>query len=104
MTPQGAIDTVTSVAQQSDRWIFVALLGIGISACWVLFRHFTAREMALEGKIDRIAERGEEQAQQFIAYLQSANKDLAAILNETNSTLHKNAQLMERVERKLEKL
>ena len=104
MTPQGAIDAVTTISQQSDRWIFVALLGIGIAACWILFRHFTDRETVLEGKIDRIAERGEEQTQQFITYLQSANKELAAILNETNSTLNKNAQLMERVERRLELL
>jgi hypothetical protein len=103
MTPQGAIDTVTTISQQSDRWIFVALLTIGIVACWVLFRHFTARECALEAKIDRIGKRGEEQTQQFITYLQSANKELAAILTETNSTLNKNAALMERVERKLEK-
>jgi type VI protein secretion system component VasK len=103
MTPQGAIDTVTAISQQSDRWIFVALLAIGIFACWVLFRHFTARECALESKIDRIGKRGEEQTQQFISYLQSANRELAAILNETNSTLNKNAALMERVERKLEK-
>lgn len=97
-------ETVNFASQQSDRWIFVALLTIGIFACYILFRHFTAREQFLEDKIDRIGEESRKQNQEFINHLQTANKELASILTTTNSTLNRNAQLMERVEAKLERL
>lgn len=103
MTPQAALDAVTQISHQSDRWIFVALLAIGIFAAWMLFKHFTARETAMESKIDSIALRAEDQSKRFIEHLQTANRELAAILTETNATLNRNTQLMERVERKLEK-
>lgn len=103
MNPQTALDTVSHISNQSDRWIFVALLAIGIFAAWMLFKHFTTREQVLEAKIDRIGADSKEQGQQFISYLQTANRELTQILTETNATLHRNAALMERVERKLEK-
>jgi hypothetical protein len=103
MTPDTALDTISHISNQSDRWIFVALLAIGIFAAWMLFKHFTAREQALEAKIDRIGAESREQNQQFITHLQTANRELTQILTETNATLHRNASLMERVERKLEK-
>jgi hypothetical protein len=103
MTPDSALNTISHISNQSDRWIFVALLAIGIFAAWMLFKHFTSREQALEAKIDRIGADSKEQGQQFISYLQTANRELTQILTETNATLHRNAVLMERVERKLEK-
>jgi hypothetical protein len=103
MPTDAALKIINHAANQSDRWIFVALLAIGIFAAYMLFRHFTAREQALEAKIDRIGTESKEQNQQFISYLQTANRELTQILTETNATLHRNAMLMERVERKLEK-
>ena len=64
MPTDAALKIVNHAANQSDRWIFVALLAIGIFAEYMIFRHFTAREQALEAKIDRIGNDSKEQNQQ----------------------------------------
>lgn len=41
MTPD--LDLINHAAAQSDRWMFIALLVIGIAAISVLFKYFTGR-------------------------------------------------------------
>jgi Ca2+/H+ antiporter len=39
-------------AQQSDRWMFIALLAIGLLAMWMLARYFARQHDVLSAKLD----------------------------------------------------
>ena len=41
------IETANYVSQQTDRWLFVALLVIGLMAIGILFRYFTGPDFQL---------------------------------------------------------
>ena len=73
---------------QSDRWLFVALLVIGISAIGILFRYFTAR-------LDTLQDRMDKQNADFVAHLTTANREMLEVISSAKVVI-------ERVERKLE--
>jgi type VI protein secretion system component VasK len=85
------IITLTNhAALQSDRWLFVALLVIGLLAIGVLFRYFTARLDALQTRMDS-------QTAEFVAHLKTANQEMLEVIASAKAVI-------ERVERKLEGL
>ena len=88
------IETANYVSQQTDRWLFVALLLIGLTAIGILFRYFTGRLDALQTRMD-------EQTQEFLSHLKSANKEMLDVISMANATINKNSTLLERMERKL---
>jgi predicted Holliday junction resolvase-like endonuclease len=94
MNPQAVIDATNHAAAQSDRWMFVALLVIGLLAIGYLFRFFTQRIDALQTRMDV-------QSGDFINHLQKANKEMLEVISLAQSTISKNSLLMERVERRL---
>lgn len=80
-------ETISFAASQSDRWLFVALLVIGMSAVWFLFRYFT-------GRIDGLQQRMDEQNKDFVLHLKTANAEMLTVIRSARD-------LIERVEKKL---
>jgi type II secretory pathway pseudopilin PulG len=97
MNPETALDTITYAANQSDRWIFVALLVVGILAAIVVFRYLTSRLDRVEKKMDQV--QGE-----FNTHLRTANKEMLEVLSVSNQTIGRNMTILDRIERKLETL
>ena len=89
------IETVNYAASQSDRWIFVALLAIGVVFSTYLFRHF-ANETASIRKEMR------EQNVDFIAHLKLANREITVLVKTAHEIIGRNTSIMERVERRLD--
>ncbi len=85
---QNLIDATNFAAGQSDRWLFVALLIIGITAIGILFRYFTAR-------LDTLQDRMDKQNADFVAHLTTANREMLDVISSAKVVI-------ERVERKLE--
>jgi hypothetical protein len=85
---QNLIDATNFAAGQSDRWLFVALLIIGITAIGILFRYFTAR-------LDTLQDRMDKQNADFVAHLTTANREMLDVISSAKTVI-------ERVERKLE--
>jgi type VI protein secretion system component VasK len=90
------LNAITYAAAQSDRWLFVALLVIGVFCITFLFRWFTKRLEKVEAKMD-------EQNKEFVFHLQTANKEMLEVLNIANQTINRNTIIMERIENKLNK-
>ena len=88
------VEAANFAAQQSDRWLFVALLVIGLLCIGVLFRYFTARLDSLQSRMDI-------QTAEFLSHLKSANKEMLDVIAMANSTISKNSTLLERIERKI---
>jgi len=82
------LETISHAAAQSDRWLFVALLVIGILAIGILFRYFTAR-------LDTLQDRMDKQNADFVAHLTIANREMLEVISSAKVVI-------ERVERKLE--
>lgn len=88
------IETANYAAQQSDRWLFVALLVIGLLCIGVLFKYFTNRLDTLQGRMDA-------QTQEFMQHLKTANKEMLDVIAMANATITKNSILLERIDKKL---
>jgi predicted Holliday junction resolvase-like endonuclease len=88
------VETANYVSQQSDRWMFVALLIIGILCIWILFKYFTSRLDHLQGRMDI-------QTNEFLAHLKTANKEMLEVIAMANATIAKNTMLLERIDKKL---
>lgn len=88
---QEIIEVANYASSQSDRWLFVALLFIGLICTGGLFRYFT-------GKIDIIQKRMDEQTEDFICHLQTANKDMLNVLSLATTTIERNTRLFERLD------
>jgi hypothetical protein len=88
------VETTNYVAQQSDRWMFVALLVIGIGCIWILFKYFTSRLDTLQSRMDT-------QTSEFLSHLKTANKEMLEVISMANATIAKNSILLERIDKKL---
>jgi type VI protein secretion system component VasK len=82
------LEVTNFAAGQSDRWLFVALLIIGLTAIGILFRYFTAR-------LDTLQDRMDSQTTEFVSHLKTANQEMLAVIASAKAVI-------ERVERKLE--
>lgn len=96
-TAQAVIEATNHAAMQSDRWMFVALLVIGLLSIGYLFRFFTNRIDALQTRMDV-------QSGDFIAHLQKANKEMLEVISLAQATISKNSLLMDRIEKKLDSI
>lgn len=89
------IDAINHAAAQSDRWLFVALILIGLLAVFSLFRYFTSR-------LDRLKNQMDDQTTEFVTHLKTANREMLTVIASAQEVINRNSQIMERVERKLE--
>jgi hypothetical protein len=91
------IKTINYVSAQTDRWMFVALLVIGIAAVTILFRYFTSRMDKMDLKMEQVQS-------EFNAHLRTANREMLDVLTLSNQTIGRNMTILDRIERKLEKI
>jgi len=89
------LETINYASSQTDRWMFVALLAIGLAAVGILFKFFTAR-------LDAIQQRMDEQTREFVDHLKDSNREMLILIASSQEVINRNSQIMERIERKLE--
>ena len=89
------LETINYASSQTDRWMFVALLVIGLAAVGILFKFFTAR-------LDAIQQRMDEQTREFVDHLKDSNREMLTLISSSQDAINRNSQIMERVERNLE--
>ena len=94
MSPSSIVETASIVANQSDRWLFVAMLVIMCACVAVLFRYFT-------GRLDRLQTQMDNQTTDFLNHLKTANKEMLDIIALANATISNNSTMLQRLERKL---
>jgi sensor histidine kinase regulating citrate/malate metabolism len=94
MEPSKIIETVDHAARQDDRWMFVALLVIGLITVWFLARYFMRQIAELQREI--VAVRSE-----FEAHLRTANADMVAALTKSTEVIAHNSAVIEQMQRKL---
>ncbi len=104
MPTHEAIETINYAAAQNDRWMFVALLVIGLIFVVVLIRFFMQRFDDLQERVDVQQQKFERQNSEFVDHLQRNNRDMLEIIATAHSTIAKNTLLMERVEKRLDSL
>ena len=95
MNPNPYIEAINHAAEQSDRWLFVALIVIGLLSVFSLFRYFTARLESIQHRMD-------EQTREFVDHLKTSNREMLTLIASSQEVIDRNSQIMERVERKLE--
>jgi len=88
------LETINYASSQTDRWMFVALLVIGLAAVGILFKFFTAR-------LDAIQQRMDDQTREFVDHLKDSNREMLTLISSSQDAINRNSQIMERVERKL---
>lgn len=73
---------VNEAAKHDDRWLFIALLVIGLLSVWVLVKYFMAQIQVLSQRIDAIHT-------EYQAYLREQNERLSQIIAENSAILHR---------------
>jgi hypothetical protein len=89
------LDTISFAAHQSDRWMFVALLAIGVLFSTFLFRYFARETASIRVEFRQMND-------DFITHLKQANREMTELVKSSHETIGRNSVIMERVERKLE--
>lgn len=54
MNPTDLKTVIDTASQQNDRWLFIALLVIGLLAMWMLAKYFTGQISSLATKHDEL--------------------------------------------------
>ena len=96
MDLDNAIKTIDHAAHQDDRWMFVALLVIGLITVFVLARYFMRQIEALQSEI--VATRSE-----FEEHLKTANAEMVAALTKSSEIIAHNSVVMEQLKERLKK-
>ena len=94
MDLDNAIKTIDHAAHQDDRWMFVAMLVIGMVTIYFLARYFMRQIAELQREI--IAVRSE-----FETHLRTANADMVAALTKSTEVIAHNSAIIEQIQRKL---
>ena len=89
-----AMEAVDHAAHQDDRWMFVALLVVGMVTIYFLTRYFMREIAELQREI--VAVRTE-----FETHLRTANADMVAALTKSTEVIAHNSALIEQIQRKL---
>jgi hypothetical protein len=89
-----AMEAVDHAAHQDDRWMFVALLVVGLVTIYFLARYFMGEVAELQREI--VAVRTE-----FETHLRTANADMVAALTKSTEVIAHNSAIIEQIQRKL---
>ena len=89
-----AIQAVDHAAHQDDRWMFVALLVIGLVTIYFLARYFMRQIAALQTEIAGVRS-------DFETHLKTANADMVAALTKSSEVIAHNSTVLEQIQRKL---
>lgn len=82
------IRTTDEVAKHDDRWMFVALLIIGLAAIWFLARYFMR-------EIDRLRKRVDDVHEKFEAHLKSENAEMVSAIARSSHVIEQNSSMLE---------
>ena len=94
MELEKAMEAVDHAAHQDDRWMFVALLFIGMVTIYFLVRYFMGEVAELQKEIAAVRS-------EFETYLRTANADLVAALTKSTEVIAHNSAIIEQIQRKL---
>ena len=94
MELEKAIEAVDHAAHQDDRWMFVALLVIGLVTIYFLTRYFMRQIAELQQEIASVRS-------DFETHLKTANADMVAALTKSTEVIAHNSALIEQIQRKL---
>ena len=89
-----AIEAVDHAAHQDDRWMFVALLVIGMVTIYFLARYFMGQIAELQQEIAAVRT-------EFETHLRTANADMVAALTKSSEVIAHNSVILEQLQRKL---
>ena len=89
-----AIKTIDHAAHQDDRWLFVALLVIGLVTIYFLARYFMRQIAELQQQIAAVRT-------EFETHLRTANADMVAALTKSAEVIAHNSTIIEQIQRKL---
>ena len=74
------IAIANEAAKHDDRWLFIALLTIGLIAVWMIVKYFMAQIAVLSQRIDAIHT-------EYQGYLRDQNDRLSKIIAENTAVL-----------------
>jgi hypothetical protein len=94
MELEKAISAVDHAAHQDDRWMFVALLVVGLVTIYFLARYFMGEVAELQREI--VAVRTE-----FETHLRTANADMVAALTKSTEVIAHNSAIIEQIRDRL---
>ncbi|EDY21079.1 hypothetical protein CfE428DRAFT_1372 [Chthoniobacter flavus Ellin428] len=89
-----AIQTIDHAAHQDDRWMFVALLLIGLITIYFLARYFMKQIAELQQEIAAVRT-------EFESHLKTANADMVAALTKSTEVIAHNSAILEQIQKKL---
>jgi uncharacterized membrane-anchored protein YhcB (DUF1043 family) len=89
-----ALQAVDHAAHQDDRWMFVALLVIGLVTIYFLTRYFMRQIEELQREIANVRS-------DFESHLRTANADMVAALTKSAEVIAHNSAIIEQIQRKL---
>lgn len=94
MDLDSAVTTIDHAAHQDDRWMFVALLFVGLVTIYFLTRYFMRQIAELQHEIAAVRS-------DFEAHLKTANADMIAALTKSTEVIAHNSTIIEQIQRKL---
>ena len=89
-----AISAVDHAAHQDDRWMFVALLFIGMVTIYFLVRYFMGEVAELQQEITAVRT-------EFETHLRTANADMVAALTKSTEVIAHNSAIIEQIRDRL---
>jgi hypothetical protein len=89
-----AIDALDHAARQDDRWMFVALLAIGLVTICFLARYFMRQIAELQREIASVRS-------DFETHLKTTNAEMVAALTKSTEVIAHNSTVLEQIQRKL---
>jgi len=94
MDINNAVETIDHAAHQDDRWMFVALLLIGLVTIYFLARYFMKQIAELQQEIAAVRT-------EFETHLKTANADMVAALTKSSEVIAHNSVILEQLQKKL---
>ena len=95
MDIDSAIQTLDHAAHQDDRWMFVALLLVGMVTIYFLARYFMRQIAELQREIAAVRS-------EFETHLRTANADMVAALTKSTEVIAHNSAVIEQIQKRLE--
>ena len=89
-----AVETIDHAAHQDDRWMFVALLVIGMVTIYFLARYFMGQIAELQREIAAVRT-------EFETHLKTANAEMVAALTKSSEVISLNSEVLQQLQRKL---
>ena len=89
-----AVETIDHAAHQDDRWMFVALLVIGMVTIYFLARYFMGQIAELQREIAAVRT-------EFETHLKTANAEMVAALTKSSEVISLTSEVVQQLQRKL---